>query len=410
MISVQEAQQHILSHFEKLGTNYVPLRAALGRRLTQSIYSNINLPLFDNSSVDGFALQAEDISDATTNNPICLHVAADIPAGSFPNISISKGQAARIMTGAPLPDGADAVVMLENTDSEQHLDHCALPFEVKVFRTVSRDENVRKRGTDIISGQEVLPTGKKIGPQEIGILAMLGCTSVPVRKRPKIAIISSGNELIPIDAPLVPGKIYDSNTPMLTAMAEKAGCDVFPMGVALDHLDSVQNIFQRAASTQPDLIISSAGVGPGAFDYIKDAVKSSGSLNFWKVNMRPGKPLAFGNFCDIPFFGLPGNPVSSYINFLVFVQPVLELLAGTKKTKKHLKKVYLAESIESDGRESYLRAVIKKENGTERATLTGHQGSANLFSLVKANSLIIIPAGVKFCPADSKVDAWVLES
>jgi molybdopterin molybdotransferase len=404
MISVKEAQKRILSHFEPLGTTYIPLDAALGRMLTQPILSGMDLPLFNNSSVDGFALRAEDVSDT----PASLDVIADIPAGSIANISISKGQAARIMTGAPIPDDADAVVMVEETDAHQLPVGSAAPARVKIFRVVQPGENLRKRGADILADQEILPAGSMLRPQDIGMLAMLGISSVPVRRKPRVALISSGDELIPVDAPLTPGKIHDSNSYMLTALLQKAGCEVLPLGVAADRFEAVQKILMRAADTQPDLIISSAGVSAGAFDYIKDVVESSGSLNFWKVDMRPGKPLAFGSYRDIPFFGLPGNPVSSFVSFLVFVQPVLERLQGLTTSTQSRIKVVLNEALESDGRESYLRAVVRHENGQSIATLTGHQGSGNLFSLVQANALLVIPAGVKLCPPGSEVEAWML--
>ncbi|MCX6081356.1 MAG: molybdopterin molybdotransferase MoeA [Chloroflexi bacterium] len=406
MISVREAQLRILSNFEPLGTIHIPFDTALGHILTQPIHSGMDLPLFNNSSVDGFAVRAEDVSDI----PASLDVVADIPAGNVANISISKGQAARIMTGAPIPDGADAVVMVEDTDAHQHPVGSAAPASVKIFKVVQTGEYIRKRGADILANQEILPAGSILRPQDIGMLAMLGISSVPVRRKPRVALISSGDELIPVDAPLTPGKIHDSNTYMLAALLQKAGCEVLPQGVAADRFEAVQKILLRAVETKPDLIISSAGVSAGAFDYIKDVVESSGSLNFWKVDMRPGKPLAFGSYCDIPFFGLPGNPVSSFVSFLVFVQPVLDILKGLKTSENPRIKVVLNESFESDGRESYLRAVVQQENGQNIARLTGHQGSGNLFSLVEANALLVIPAGTKSCPPGSEVEAWMLEN
>ena len=406
MISVKEAQQSILSNFEPLGTITIPLEAALGRILTQPIHSGMDLPLFNNSSVDGFALRAEDVSEI----PAALDVVADIPAGSAASISISKGQAARIMTGAPIPDGADAVVMVEETDADRNPVGSAAPASVKIFKVVQRGENIRKRGSDILANQEIIPAGSMLRPQDIGMLAMLGISSVPVRRKPRVALISSGDELIPVDAPLTPGKIHDSNSYMLAALLQKAGCEVLPQGVAADRFEAVQEILLRAVETKPDLIISSAGVSAGAFDYIKDVVEGSGSLTFWKVDMRPGKPLAFGSYRDIPFFGLPGNPVSSFVSFLVFVQPVLDILKDLKISENPRIKVVLSEGFESDGRESYLRAVVRQENGQNIARLTGHQGSGNLFSLVEANALLVIPAGTKFCPPGSEVEAWMLEN
>jgi molybdopterin molybdotransferase len=410
MISVKEAQQRILSNFEPLETTFVHLDAALGRMLTRPIQSEIDFPIFNNSSVDGFALHAEDISFATTNHPTYLDVVADIPAGSVAQISISRGQAARIMTGAPIPDGVDGVVMIEDTDAKQHPVGSAAPARVSIYQTIQPGENIRRVGADIFSGQVVLPAGIVIRPQDIGILAMLGISSVPVRRQPRVALISSGDELLPVDVPLTPGKIHDSNTYMLAALVQKTGCEVMRLGVAPDRLEAVQKILAQAVDAKPDLIISSAGVSAGAFDYIKDAVESAGSLNFWRVNMRPGKPLAFGSFRNIPFFGLPGNPVSSFVSFLVFVQPVLQQLQGQQTSEKLRVKVLLDEAIESDGRESYLRAVIRQENGRNIATLSGHQGSGNLLSMVLANALLVIPAGVKSCPPGSEVEAWMLES
>lgn len=410
MLSVQEAQQNILLHFEPLEKEYVPLDQAAGRVLADSIRSEIDLPIFNNSSVDGFAVFAADASPASQDQPKSLKVVADIPAGSAANVIISPGQAARIMTGAPLPTGADAVVMVEDTDFNQNVAGEAAPRNVAIFKSVRMGENVRKRGADIKNGQEILPVSRVLQAQDIGMLAMLGQAKVPVRRKPKVALISSGDELLPVDAKLEPGKIHDSNTYMLEALARKAGCEVSRLGVAADRYEAVKELLDQAADFHPDVIISSAGVSVGAFDYVKDVVESAGTLNFWKVDMRPGKPLAFGEYHGIPFFGLPGNPVSSFVGFLVFVRPALERLSGVEMTIKARVRVVLAEGVESDGRESYLRAMVSRQNGTFVAKLTGHQGSGNLFSLVQANALLIIPSGVKSCPPGSEAEAWLLES
>jgi molybdopterin molybdotransferase len=410
MLSVKEAQQRILSHFKPLESTFVPLDAALGRILSQDIQSNHELPSFDNSSVDGFAVRTADLASAGKDNPVTLKVVADIPAGSVSELILSNGQAARIMTGAPVPAGADAVVMVEDTDSNHQAVGSAAPTSVQVFTTIRPGESIRRRGTDISRGQVILAAGSSLRPQDIGMLAMLGIASVPVSIKPKVAILSSGDELVPVELPLQPGKIHDSNTHTLSALAQNAGCEVLRLGVAADRADEVKGLLDRAADLAPDMIISSAGVSVGAFDYMRDVVESSGSLNFWKVNMRPGKPLAFGSYRDIPFFGLPGNPVSSFVNFLIFIQPALDLMKGTTSASRSRVKVVLREGIESDGRESYLRARVTHENGRNLATLTGHQGSGNLFSLVQANALLIIPSGVKSCPPGSEVEAWILEN
>jgi len=409
MISVTEAQKRIFASIKPTEAVSIPIEAALGRRLKNPIYSNEILPSFDNSSVDGFAVCADDVLFASAANPISLKVIADIPAGKTTPTKIANNQSARIMTGAPIPEGANAVVMIEDTNSVQHPAISDAPKAVEILKPISKGGNIRPRGSDIVVGQEIFAGGEKLRSQDIGILAMLGIPSVEVFRKPKVAVISSGDELVAVAAELEPGKIHDSNSLMISALVQNAGCDLVYLGVAADSFDSVQETLLHAAASSPDLIISSAGVSMGAFDYIKNVVESLGSLNFWKVNMRPGKPLAFGTFQNIPFFGLPGNPVSSFISFLVFVQPFLELLSGAKTTQIRKKKVILSEQIESDGRESYLRAKITQKNGFSEAKLTGHQGSANLLSLVQANALLIIPSGVKSCPPGSEVDAWILE-
>lgn len=409
MLSVQEAQAQILTQFAPLEKLSLPLDQALGRILAESLYAQADLPAFDNSSVDGFAVQASQVAQASLAQPVMLPVVGDIPAGSAPKLVLAPGQAARIMTGAPLPSGADAVVMVEDTGFNQHLPGEAAPASVTIYQAVKSGANLRLRGADLLTGQEILSAGQRLRPQDLGLLAMLGLAQIPIHRKPRVALISSGDELLPVDAPLEPGKIHDSNTHTLAALAENAGCEVLRPGVAADRYEAVQALLEQAVSLKPDVIISSAGVSVGAFDYVKSVVESAGSLNFWKVNMRPGKPLAFGEYRGIPFFGLPGNPVSAFVGFLVFVQPALQRLSGSQTVDRPRVRVVLSEAVESDGRESYLRAVVTRQNSQYFARLTGHQGSGNLFSLVQANALLIIPSGVKSCPPGSEADAWLLE-
>jgi molybdopterin molybdotransferase len=223
-----------------------------------------------------------------------------------------------------------------------------------------------------------------------------------------VALLSSGDELVPVEAPLRPGKIRDSNTYTLSALLEGAEVEVLNLGIAADRRESVEELLEKAAAQNVDLILSSAGVSVGAFDFIKDVVEAQGELTFWRVNMRPGKPLAFGKFKGIPFIGLPGNPVSAFVGFEVFVRPALERLSGLETISRPRVRVRLAESLSSDGRESYLRADVHEENGILCAHLAGHQGSGNLLSIVQANALLIIPAGVKSLAAGKDVDAWLL--
>jgi molybdopterin molybdotransferase len=273
---------------------------------------------------------------------------------------------------------------------------------------VQSGENVRPQGADLRAGETVLRLGHCLRPQDLGLLAMLGKALVPVHRRPRVALFSSGDELLPVDAPLEPGKIHDSNSYVLSALIEKAGAQLIRLGVARDRREAVENLLQEAARSEADLILSSAGVSVGAFDFVKEVVDSNGRLDFWRVNMRPGKPLAFGQYRGTPFIGLPGNPISAFVGFQVFVRPAIEHLSGLKAASRPIVRVRLGEEVESDGRESYLRAVLREENGALVAYLSGHQGSANMAALVQANALLIIPAGVKSAPASREVDAWIL--
>jgi molybdopterin molybdotransferase len=386
----------------------LPLAGFSARVLAQVIVAANDLPPFDNSSMDGFAVRATDVVDARNDSPRGLRVVADIPAGSHPTVSLAAGEAARIMTGAPVPAGADAVVPVEDTSFNDRDAGTPAPDEVQIFKSVKAGWNVRPRGMDIRAGEVVLHKGRVLKPQDLGLLAMLGCANVVVYRKPRVALFSSGDELLPVEAPLEAGKIHDSNSYTLAALLEEAGADVIRLGVAEDNYGSVQALLDQAVKQKVDVVLSSAGVSVGAFDFVKQVIESNGSMDFWRVNMRPGKPVAFGEYKQIPFIGLPGNPVSAFVGFEVFVRPALGRLKGSLYGDRPRVRVKCAEQIDSDGRESYLRAQVHEEEGTLTAHLTGHQGSGNLHSLVQANALLIIPAGVKCVPAGQEVDAWLI--
>lgn len=408
LLSVDEARARILSHFEPVGTETLPLAECARRVLAADVAAQNDLPSFDNSSMDGFAVIAADLVGAAPASSRTLEVVADIPAGTHPDVTLDPGQAARIMTGAPMPKGADAVIPVEETDFDERSPGTPAPQTVSVYKSIKAGDYVRRQGTDVQFGQPVLKAGHKLRPQDLGLLAMLGAAEVPVYSRPRVALLSSGDELIPVDAPLRPGKIRDSNTYTLAALIDAAGAEGIRLGIAADRRESVEALLANAAAQKVDLILSSAGVSVGAFDFIKDVVEAQGELNFWRVNMRPGKPLAFGRYKDIPFVGLPGNPVSAFVGFEVFVRPALERLSGLQTATRPRVRVRLSHDIPSDGRESYLRATVREENGILSANLAGHQGSGNLLSIVQANALLIIPAGVKSLAAGMEADAWLL--
>jgi molybdopterin molybdotransferase len=407
LLSVADARARILKQFASLSGEQIPLESALGRILSEDVFSSLDLPSFSNSGMDGFAVQSADVAGAGQAAPVQLQVVMDIPAGSNPAKPLETGQAARIMTGAMLPEGADSIVPVESTDHQQH-DTFQIGQMVRIFHSTHQGEYVRRKGEDIFKGQAVLHAGNSLRPEDIGLLAMLGFASAPVIRIPQVAVLSSGDEIVPPGIPLEPGKIYDSNTFMLGALILQAGAQVRRIGVARDNLESVRSLLDQAAELKVDLIISSAGVSVGAFDFVRTAVEENGALDFWRVNMRPGKPFSFGSYREIPFVGLPGNPVSAYVGFEVFIRPVLAKMAGNTNVDHPATRVILGQAVESDGRETYLRASLKNENGRLVATLPTHQGSGNLNSLVLANALLILPSGVKSLPIGSKVDCWLL--
>jgi molybdopterin molybdotransferase len=357
--------------------------------------------------MDGFAVISENIQDASNQNPVKLDVVEDIAAGMAPRHTINSGQASRIMTGAPLPPGADAVVPVEDTNFSDRYYQRELPSCIQVFRSVSPGDYVRPQGQDIRKGEKIFSKGHLLRPQDLGFLAAQGFKKIETVAQPVIALLSSGDELAKPGETLQPGKIYDSNTITIKSLIESFGAKVIDLGIARDDLADIHNKLQSVQSLQIDLLVSTAGVSVGVYDFIREVILKDGILNFWKVNMRPGKPLTFGEYMQIPFIGLPGNPVSAFVSTLIFIKPIIHQLLGIQKNID-LHTAILNEEINSDGRESYLRAEVLFYQGNYLAKLTGHQGSGNIYSLVCANALLIIPAGVKSLPKGNKVNFfWI---
>lgn len=409
LLSVADAQTLVLDAFSPTEAVLSELNRAAGRVLGETICSDQDLPHFDNSSMDGFAVRSKDVLLASLDTPVGLKVVADIPAGQAVPVILQEGESARIMTGAPIPDGADAVVPVEETDRYTLQSATPLPNRVEIYKPVRPGDYIRIAGQDVRRGDIVLEAGRRLRSQDVGLLAMLGRASVYLHRKPCVAYFSSGDELIPLGAPLSAGKVYDSNSFTLAALLEKYGAVGIPLGIAADQIGAVESTLEKAVGEKVDLIISSAGVSVGAFDYVRAALEKNGSIGFWRVDMRPGKPLTFGSYRDIPFIGLPGNPVSAFIGFEVFVRPVLNRLSGLPAEVREYRLCYLAQQIESDGRESFLRAIVEFDDGRWIARLTGHQGSGNLRSLVQANALLLIPSGVKSLPVGATVKAWTLD-
>jgi molybdopterin molybdotransferase len=334
---------------------------------------------------------------------------ADIPAGEMLQQALESGQAARIMTGAPVPPGADAVVRIEDTDFQYRGAGVEAPEMVQVYQPVSPGENVRPAGQDVRKGEQVMSANRRLRPQDAGFLSMLGVSQVPVRRKPLVAVFSTGDELLPVEAELTPGKIHDANTYTLIGLVEQSGAEPDNLGIIRDDPKAVRSALETAFRNRADLILSSAGVSVGALDFVRSVVEQNGSLSFWRVNMRPGKPIAFGQYREIPFIGLPGNPVSAFVGFEIFVRPALNKMLGLDTSPRFFRQAELADPVESDGRESYLRGIVSLQDGRLVARLTGHQGSGNLHSLVQANALLFIPSGVKYLPSGGQVRVMLLD-
>jgi molybdopterin molybdotransferase len=409
MLSVAEAKQRLVAILAPVAEiEAIPLGFARQRVLAADVASNVDSPSFSNSGMDGFAVISGDLMLATKKHPVTLEIIGDIPAGEAPQMVLKQGQAVRIMTGAPLPKGADAVVPVERTSVKSRDAQAPLPSSIEAYDPANPGDYVRRRGEDFSEGAIVLEKGSRLRSQDIGMLAMQGIGTVEVFRKPKIGLLSTGDELISVEEELKPGKIRDINSHTLGALIASCGCEAVNLGVAKDTMQDVESVFARAETQRVDLIVSSAGVSVGAYDFVRAAIEKHGRVDFWRVNMRPGKPLLIGGYKGIPFVGLPGNPVSSFIGFEVFLRPALHHLAGVLQWNRPVRKVHLADSIESDGRESYLRVNLDAHEDKLHAQLAGHQGSGNLYSLVLADGLVIIPAGVKSLVGGAEVEYWSL--
>lgn len=408
-LTVQEALTAVLTGVSVLPAEQVPLLDALGRVLAQPVVAQDSLPPFANSSMDGYAFKAADLAGASQENPVTLQVVGDIAAGAMSTVTVTPGTAVRIMTGAPLPSGADAVVPVEDTNEMWRSKERPLPQQIQVYRSVQAGDYVRHPGEDIKAGQTILTPGHILRPQEVGVLASLGIAQVTVIRRPKVAILATGDELLPVDQPLQPGKIRNSNGYTQAAQVLALGAEPVQLGIAGDTETAVRQKLQSGLKAGVDLFISSAGVSVGAYDVVKAVLEQEGNVGFWRVRMRPGKPLAYGTYQNIPYLGLPGNPVSAMVSFERFARAAILKMAGHHNLNRPIITVTVQDEIHSDGRESYIRAIVRRNGAAYAASLTGDQGSHIMTSLVKANALLIVPEGTEYVPANSQLTAWMID-
>ncbi len=407
LLSVSEARAAILEQFAPLDTERVGLLEALERVLAERVEADIDLPPFANSSMDGYAVRSADLAGATRDRPARLKVVADIAAGHPGDVPVEPGTAARIMTGAPLPRGADTIVPVEATDDPAR-GASALRGEISIFQEFEQGAFVRAPGEDVRRGQPVLAPGMLIRAPEVAMLAAVGRGVVTVVRRPRVALFATGDELVPPDQAPGAGQIRNVNEFGTAALVARYGGVPLLLGIARDSEPLIREKFQAALAQQADVIVASAGVSVGAHDLVKDVIRADGALAFWRVRMRPGKPLAFGHYKGTPFFGLPGNPVSALLTFEQFVRPVLLKLGGRSRWEKPTVQATLLESVTSDGRETYARAWVERDGPGYVARLSGGQGSNVLSALTGANALVVIPDGVTRLEAGSRVAAQML--
>ena len=379
MLSVEEAIEQILARIVPVETERVDLMAALGRVLAEPVVSRRVIPPWPNSSMDGYALRAADAQAPGA----AFRVVARIAAGAVPSRRIGPGEAARIFTGAPMPPGADSVIPQEDVKADGE--------RVVIARPVKPGDFVRPAGEDVRTGDRVLEPGRVVGPPEIGMLATLGSPWVQVFRRPRVAILSTGDELAELGSEPGGGQIPNTNSYTLMAQVIETGCEPLNLGVARDRREDIETRLGWGRSA--DVLLSSAGVSVGEYDFVKEAFEALGAtLHLWKVSMRPGKPITFGSLNGRPVFGLPGNPVSAMVTYELFVRPALRKMAGhARLTRPSVQAEALAPIPNPGARRGYLRVTLTPHNGGYGARLTGEQGSSILKSMVLADGLAVVP-------------------
>ena len=413
MISVEEARERVLGYFDVLEPESRPILDAEGQVLAEDVEGSFDIPPLDNSAMDGYALRTEDIRGASEASAVTLRVTGAVAAGQLPTGRVEPGAAIRIMTGAPVPEGADAVVPFEDTDEVERRASGQPLSEIGIREEVSPAANVRPAGQDVRSGERVLERGTVLRSAEIGVLAALGRGSVRVIRRPVAAILATGDELAAVGEELRAGSIYDVNSYSLSVAVRRAGAVPKLLGIARDNFDDLDAKLQLGVES--DILLTSAGVSKGDYDIVKDVLARRGQIELWSVRMRPAKPLAFGVLGGaggrrVPHLGLPGNPVSALVGFEQIGRPAILKMMGKTRFARPTVRATLEEPIHNyDGRRVYARAIVTRRDGAYYARLTGHQNSNILTSMARANGLAVCPEDVAVKQAGEMVDVQMID-
>jgi molybdopterin molybdotransferase len=401
--SVDQHLEDILAGVDAIAPLDLQLLDAHGCILAEQVVSDIDLPMFDNSSMDGYAVRLADVAAATESDPVQLPVVGDIAAGSRPTYTVQPGLSVRILTGAPVPPGAEAVVPVEWTDGGI--------ASVAISRPAPDGANVRRRGEDVRTGDVVLEAGTRLGPGQLGLLAAVGRDRVMVRPRPRVVILSTGSELVEPGARTEPGQIHESNSYILTTAAREAGALAFRVGIVPDDDRSLMNAIEDQL-IRADLVLTSGGVSVGAYDVVKEVLSRLGTVSFDTVAMQPGKPQGFGTIGpdSTPIITLPGNPVSSYVSFEVFVRPVIRRMLGVEPLHRPTVRAVCEEALTSPpGKRQYARGWLGVTDGRYVVRPVGGAGSHLVGDLAHANALVVVPEAVTEVPAGGTVEVMVLE-
>ena len=412
MIPVKEAQDKILSFIKVLEPEKKAILDCLGQVLAENVFSQIDVPPLDNSAMDGFAVRAEDTYGANSNTPILLPVVDQVAAGYIAGKKVTPKTAIRIMTGAVVPEGADAIVQFDDTEEIARKTTGADQATIAILKQAKKGRHIRRKGEDISKGTMVLPKGTILHAAQIGVLASLGYSDISVIRRPIVAILVTGDELLDIGQPLSPGKIYNSTAYSLAAQVTWYGGKPKILGIGRDSVEAINQKIDSAEGC--DMLITSGGVSLGDYDVVKDVLAKRGKIELWTICMKPGKPSAFGTIRvgdkKILHLGLPGNPVSSMVTFEQFARPAMFKMMGRNDIEKETIQAIMDDDVKnSDGRRIYLRVIVSKKDDAYHARITGPQGSGVLTSMAKANGLAIVPENTSGVKAGDIVKVQILD-